>query len=148
MKSKHMYRQTSIRSGNVLGMGKGFHCSDAVRGHDLGDIIEQACRRIVRTFPFNLGNEAETIAETQCTIKRNRQRFFFYASCSSLLRSCDANRTHIGHGIQRRISYSCRILTQLKIQISPGSRRQIISCLDKYGIQHVWQADSTHHALG
>ena len=37
-----------MRSGNVLGMGKGFHCSDIVQGHDLGDIIEQACHRAVR----------------------------------------------------------------------------------------------------
>ncbi|MCJ1464831.1 hypothetical protein MMC07_003446 [Pseudocyphellaria aurata] len=37
--------QTSIRSGNVLGMGKGFHCSQFVQGHDLGEIIEQACQR-------------------------------------------------------------------------------------------------------
>ncbi len=41
-------RQTSIRSGNVLGMGKGFWCSDVVKGHDLGDIITQACQRAVR----------------------------------------------------------------------------------------------------
>jgi len=42
------YSQTSIRSGNVLGMGKGFWCSDVVRGHDLGDVIIQACQRAVR----------------------------------------------------------------------------------------------------
>ncbi len=42
--------QTSIRSGNVLGMGKGFLCSDAVIGDDLGDVICQACRRAVRSL--------------------------------------------------------------------------------------------------
>lgn len=38
--------QTSIRSGNIIGMGKGFHCSTS-KGADLGDIIEQACQRAV-----------------------------------------------------------------------------------------------------
>ncbi|KAL6718562.1 N-acetylglucosamine kinase 1 [Lecanora helva] len=37
--------QKSVRSGNVLGMGKGFNCSDSVKGHDLGEIISQACER-------------------------------------------------------------------------------------------------------
>ncbi|KAL9602788.1 MAG: hypothetical protein Q9219_001631 [cf. Caloplaca sp. 3 TL-2023] len=36
--------QTSIRSGNIIGMGKGFHCS-VLKGHDLGDLIEHACQR-------------------------------------------------------------------------------------------------------
>ena len=40
--------QRSIKSGNVLGMGKGFHCADAVKGQDLGEIISQACKRAVR----------------------------------------------------------------------------------------------------
>ncbi|KAI4253585.1 MAG: hypothetical protein LQ352_003597 [Teloschistes flavicans] len=37
--------QTSIRSGNIIGMGKGFHCS-ICKGHDLGDLITQACQRL------------------------------------------------------------------------------------------------------
>ncbi|KAI4183441.1 MAG: hypothetical protein L6R41_005383 [Letrouitia leprolyta] len=37
--------QTSIRSGNIIGMGKGFHCS-IYKGHDLGDLITQACQRL------------------------------------------------------------------------------------------------------
>ncbi|KAL8949530.1 MAG: hypothetical protein Q9222_004367 [Ikaeria aurantiellina] len=37
--------QTSIRSGNIIGMGKGFHCSTS-KGHDLGDLITQACQRL------------------------------------------------------------------------------------------------------
>ncbi|KAL8729080.1 MAG: hypothetical protein Q9166_004997 [cf. Caloplaca sp. 2 TL-2023] len=37
--------QTSIRSGNIIGMGKGFHCS-VYKGHDLGDLITQACQRL------------------------------------------------------------------------------------------------------
>ncbi|KAG8529943.1 uncharacterized protein KY384_005424 [Bacidia gigantensis] len=37
--------QTSIRSGNVLGMGKGFLCSDTVKNHDLGHMISEACQR-------------------------------------------------------------------------------------------------------
>ncbi|KAL8913945.1 MAG: hypothetical protein Q9171_001330 [Xanthocarpia ochracea] len=37
--------QTSIRSGNILGMGKGFHCS-IYKGSDLGDLITQACQRL------------------------------------------------------------------------------------------------------
>ncbi|KAL8986410.1 MAG: hypothetical protein Q9177_004180 [Variospora cf. flavescens] len=36
--------QTSIRSGNIIEMGKGFHCS-IYKGHDLGDLITQACQR-------------------------------------------------------------------------------------------------------
>ena len=39
--------QTSIRSGTVLGMGKGFKCSDFVVNQDLADIIDQACQRAV-----------------------------------------------------------------------------------------------------
>lgn len=31
----------------MLGMGKGFYCSDAVRGHDLGDLITRAYERAV-----------------------------------------------------------------------------------------------------
>ncbi|KAL8804638.1 MAG: hypothetical protein Q9182_002446 [Xanthomendoza sp. 2 TL-2023] len=37
--------QTSIRSGNIIGMGKGFHCS-IYKGSDLGDLITQACQRL------------------------------------------------------------------------------------------------------
>lgn len=37
--------QTSIRSGNVLGMGKGFHCSEYLVGRDLGEIITKASQR-------------------------------------------------------------------------------------------------------
>lgn len=28
-------------------MGKGFLCSEAIKGQDLGDIIQQACQRAV-----------------------------------------------------------------------------------------------------
>ncbi|KAL8995611.1 MAG: hypothetical protein Q9169_004685 [Polycauliona sp. 2 TL-2023] len=37
--------QTSIRSGNIIGMGKGFHCS-LYKGYDLGDLITGACHRL------------------------------------------------------------------------------------------------------
>ncbi|KAI4197422.1 MAG: hypothetical protein LQ350_005915 [Teloschistes chrysophthalmus] len=37
--------QTSIRSGNIIGMGKGFYCS-TYKGHDLGELITQACQRL------------------------------------------------------------------------------------------------------
>lgn len=47
------HSQQSIKSGKVLGMGKGFHLSDSVRGHDLGEIISQACQRAVRSFRLN-----------------------------------------------------------------------------------------------
>lgn len=43
--------QTSIRSGNVLGMGKGFRCSDTIKNQDLSDIIHAACQRQVRRLP-------------------------------------------------------------------------------------------------
>ena len=31
----------------MLGMGKGFHCSEYLIGRDLGDIIMKACQRAV-----------------------------------------------------------------------------------------------------
>ncbi|OAL72136.1 hypothetical protein A7D00_3134 [Trichophyton violaceum] len=37
--------QTSIRSGLVLSMGKGFLCSNGTVGEDLGDLIMAACRK-------------------------------------------------------------------------------------------------------
>ncbi|KAI9756117.1 MAG: 18S rRNA maturation protein [Chaenotheca gracillima] len=37
--------QTSIRSGTLLGMGKGFYAAHGVLGQDLGDLIMQACQR-------------------------------------------------------------------------------------------------------
>ncbi|KAI4106831.1 MAG: hypothetical protein LQ339_002803 [Xanthoria mediterranea] len=37
--------QTSIRSGNIISMGKGFHCS-TFKGSDLGDLITEACQRL------------------------------------------------------------------------------------------------------
>lgn len=35
-------------------MGKGFHCSNQILGHDLGQIIEQACKRAVSERNPNL----------------------------------------------------------------------------------------------
>lgn len=40
-------RQTSIRSGIVLGMGKGFYCSNKLKGQDLGNAIQQGFNRAV-----------------------------------------------------------------------------------------------------
>ncbi|QVM09101.1 hypothetical protein D8B26_003767 [Coccidioides posadasii str. Silveira] len=37
--------QTSIRSGKVISMGKGFHCSDGTVGDDLRELIMEACRK-------------------------------------------------------------------------------------------------------
>ncbi|KAK7552130.1 hypothetical protein IWX49DRAFT_167144 [Phyllosticta citricarpa] len=37
--------QTSTRSGNLIGMGKGFRATNGVLGQDLGDLIQQACVR-------------------------------------------------------------------------------------------------------
>lgn len=36
-----------MRTGRMLGMGKGFACSSSILGHDLGEVLEQACRRRV-----------------------------------------------------------------------------------------------------
>ncbi|PWY77183.1 hexokinase [Aspergillus sclerotioniger CBS 115572] len=36
--------QTSISSGLVIHMGKGFHCSNGTVGQELGDLIVQSCR--------------------------------------------------------------------------------------------------------
>lgn len=47
--TNNMFRQTSIRSGIVLGMGKGFLCSESVKGRDLGDAIQQGFDRAVST---------------------------------------------------------------------------------------------------
>ena len=45
------YRQTSVRSGRILSMGKGFRCSETVLGRDLGEVLTQACRRAVSSPP-------------------------------------------------------------------------------------------------
>lgn len=37
--------QTSVSSGNLLGMGKGFRCSDSVLGQELGGLIVSACQK-------------------------------------------------------------------------------------------------------
>ncbi|PGH05691.1 hexokinase [Blastomyces parvus] len=37
--------QTSIRSGRVIAMGKGFQCSNGTVGDDLSDLITEACRQ-------------------------------------------------------------------------------------------------------
>ncbi|CRK22042.1 hypothetical protein BN1723_007239 [Verticillium longisporum] len=37
--------QTSLRSGRIHGMGKGFRAADGLQGQDLGTVIEAACRR-------------------------------------------------------------------------------------------------------
>ena len=42
--------QTSMRTGGLLGMGKGFACSSSILGQDLGEVLEQACRRRVSCF--------------------------------------------------------------------------------------------------
>lgn len=48
-------RQTSVRSGRILSMGKGFLCSGALVGQDLGELMTQACSRAVRnTWPLGL----------------------------------------------------------------------------------------------
>lgn len=41
------HSQTSMRTGRLLGMGKGFACSSTILGQDLGEVLEQACRRRV-----------------------------------------------------------------------------------------------------
>ncbi|KAI4127959.1 MAG: hypothetical protein LQ347_004385, partial [Umbilicaria vellea] len=38
-------KQTSIRTGKLLSMGKSFMCSGSVLGLDLGDVITKACQR-------------------------------------------------------------------------------------------------------
>ncbi|KAM0278973.1 hypothetical protein ACHAQH_004839 [Verticillium albo-atrum] len=37
--------QTSLRSGRIHGMGKGFRAADGLHGQDLGAVIDAACRR-------------------------------------------------------------------------------------------------------
>lgn len=37
--------QTSIRSGRVISMGKGFLCSDGTEGEELADLIMEACQK-------------------------------------------------------------------------------------------------------
>jgi hexokinase len=37
--------QTSISSGLIINMGKGFRCSNTTQGQELGELIIQACRR-------------------------------------------------------------------------------------------------------
>jgi hypothetical protein len=40
--------QTSVRSGKLLEMGKGFCASDGLLGEDLADIITRCCKKRVR----------------------------------------------------------------------------------------------------
>ena len=44
-KSADKFRQTSLRSGLLLGMGKGFLAAHGLLGKDLGDIIQDSCSR-------------------------------------------------------------------------------------------------------
>lgn len=45
-----MYRrQTSIRSGMLLAMGKDFCATEGVLGRDLGDLIMESCNKLVST---------------------------------------------------------------------------------------------------
>ena len=60
------YSQTSIRSGNVLGMGKGFRCSDTIKNQDLSDVIHAACQRQVRRIISFESDITERVAESQC----------------------------------------------------------------------------------
>jgi hexokinase len=39
------FRQTSLRSGLLLGMGKGFQAAHGLLGKDLGDLIQDSCSR-------------------------------------------------------------------------------------------------------
>ena len=63
----HARRQTSIRSGTVLGMGKGFLCSDSVKGRDLGDAIQQGFVQAVSNpmILFSWCSINDNIAENQ-----------------------------------------------------------------------------------
>lgn len=44
-KSADLSRQTSLRSGLLQGMGKGFMAADGLLGKDLGDLIQDSCSR-------------------------------------------------------------------------------------------------------
>lgn len=41
------YRQTSLRSGLLQEMGKGFLAAYGLIGQDLGDLLQDACKRRV-----------------------------------------------------------------------------------------------------
>jgi hypothetical protein len=41
-------RQTSVRSGTLIDMGKGFCAPIGVKGQDIGELIMRACRKKVR----------------------------------------------------------------------------------------------------
>lgn len=45
IKSADQLRQTSLRSGRLQGMGKGFLASQELLGQDLGDLIQDACSK-------------------------------------------------------------------------------------------------------
>ncbi|CAD6582885.1 MAG: hypothetical protein ASARMPRED_001094 [Alectoria sarmentosa] len=63
--------QTSIRSGNVLGMGKGFQCSEHLIGRDLGEIITKACQHAVFTpsYVHFLGFNADSFALQKLNVR-------------------------------------------------------------------------------
>jgi hypothetical protein len=67
-------RQTSMRGGTVLQMGKGFHAAQGLQGYDLGDLITQACTKKVRKRKrgFRLSTLLITTG-SQCPHGRHRQ---------------------------------------------------------------------------
>ncbi len=50
------YRETSIHSGRLLDMGKGFSATMGVLGEDLGELVMRACRAKVRNLFRTAGN--------------------------------------------------------------------------------------------
>ncbi|KAL1956490.1 hypothetical protein VTO42DRAFT_7288 [Malbranchea cinnamomea] len=69
--------QTSVRSGRVIAMGKGFLCSNGTVGEDLADLIEEACRKrqlnvrigaIVNDSSATLLSRAYTDASTRMSL--------------------------------------------------------------------------------
>ncbi len=55
-----------MRTGTLLGMGKGFACSSSILGQDLGVALEQACKRRVSDFAeTDIHSDIDIWTETQ-----------------------------------------------------------------------------------
>lgn len=69
-------RQTSIRSGKLLSMGKSFVCSGSVLGQDLGEVITKACQRRVglRSTPLPTSILTDNLSEAQHPSRRHCER--------------------------------------------------------------------------
>lgn len=54
-------RQTSLRSGLLMEMGKGFQANHGLMGQDLGDLLQEACEQRVSDQRLPVPNHFDLI---------------------------------------------------------------------------------------